>query len=403
MCRLRLLLCASVSLWLVTATAIASAETVVPVDDKPFEAKFQAADDRWSLQFVAPSGEVRTLPAGELVQWGTWPEAKVAKQILFVDGGVLAVADVLGIKDDKLTAESDTLVSPTVRLPISTVAGLLYQAPLNPRRRDALEDKVFNAIGDSDRVLLANGDELKGMINALSDKGLQLKTAAGTTPIDISRLSGLIFNPSLRAKALADPRFAWIGLRDGSRLRASKLVTNAKGVELTLSGNALIQVPLDAVIAIQPIGGQVVYLSELSPAGYRHIPYLSLPWEYQNNRSAGKAALRTGGQRQLLGLGMHSAARLTYDLDAPYRRFDASLAIDDETVGLGSVVGRVFTDDGSGEWKPRCESPIVRGGEAPVPVSVDLAGAKRISLLIDFADRGDEGDHANWLNARLVK
>ena len=39
----------------------------------------------------------------------------------------------------------------------------------------------------------------------------------------------------------------------------------------------------------------------------------------------------------------------------------------------------------------------------PVPLSADLNGAKRISLLVDFADRGDERDHADWLNARLVR
>ena len=34
---------------------------------------------------------------------------------------------------------------------------------------------------------------------------------------------------------------------------------------------------------------------------------------------------------------------------------------------------------------------------------VDLTGAKRLTLRVDFADRGDELDHADWLNARLVK
>jgi hypothetical protein len=36
-------------------------------------------------------------------------------------------------------------------------------------------------------------------------------------------------------------------------------------------------------------------------------------------------------------------------------------------------------------------------------VSVDLSGAKRISLIVDFADRADEWDRADWLDARLVE
>ena len=36
-------------------------------------------------------------------------------------------------------------------------------------------------------------------------------------------------------------------------------------------------------------------------------------------------------------------------------------------------------------------------------ISVDNDGAKRLDLVVDFADRADELDHANWLNARLVR
>jgi hypothetical protein len=74
------------------------------------------------------------------------------------------------------------------------------------------------------------------------------------------------------------------------------------------------------------------------------------------------------------------------------------LSIDDGTSGRGSVRFRVFVDG-----RPKYASPIVRGGTAPLPVSVDLAGAKRLDLVVDFADRADELDHANWLDARLVR
>ena len=31
------------------------------------------------------------------------------------------------------------------------------------------------------------------------------------------------------------------------------------------------------------------------------------------------------------------------------------------------------------------------------------SGAEMITLTVDFADRGDELDHADWLDARLIK
>jgi len=59
---------------------------------------------------------------------------------------------------------------------------------------------------------------------------------------------------------------------------------------------------------------------------------------------------------------------------------------------------RVFVDG-----REKAASATIRGGDKPVPLRVDLAGAKRLDLVVDFADRGDQLDHADWLNARLIR
>ena len=64
---------------------------------------------------------------------------------------------------------------------------------------------------------------------------------------------------------------------------------------------------------------------------------------------------------------------------------------------------RVFTDDGTGKWQLKFESPVIRGGNKPLSVDVELAGAKRISLLVDFADRGDEWiTSIGWMRPREI-
>ncbi len=150
------------------------------------------------------------------------------------------------------------------------------------------------------------------------------------------------------------------------------------------------------------MGGQAVYLSDLEPVGYKHIPFLQLAWPYQADHNVSGDLLRAGGKLFLKGLGMHSASRLTYDLDRPASRLEAALAIDDAAGGRGSVVFRVFVDTGDGHWEPKYTSPIIRGGDPPLPITVDVAHAKRISLLVEFADRGDQLDYADWLDARLI-
>jgi hypothetical protein len=104
----------------------------------------------------------------------------------------------------------------------------------------------------------------------------------------------------------------------------------------------------------------------------------------------------------LKGIGMHSASRLTYRLERKYQRFEAAIAVDDSADGRGSVTFGVYVLRG-GAWQDAYRSGIVRGGDVPLPISVDLDGAEGLTLTVDYADRGDEMDRADWLDARLVE
>ena len=70
----------------------------------------------------------------------------------------------------------------------------------------------------------------------------------------------------------------------------------------------------------------------------------------------------------------------------------------DTAAGQGSVRFRIFVDG-----KPKFTSDTLRGGDPPLPISIDISDANRIDLLVDFADRADQWDHADWLNARFVR
>jgi hypothetical protein len=156
------------------------------------------------------------------------------------------------------------------------------------------------------------------------------------------------------------------------------------------------------VTLVEPLSPGVVWLSDLKTLGYKHIPLLTIAWPYENDRSVTGRRLRTEDEVVRKGLGMHSTSRLAYDV-AGFRRFDADLALDQSAGKRGSVVFKVLLQDADGQWQPAYSSPVVRGGEPPIPLSIDLKGATRMALLVEPADRGDELDHANWLRARLVK
>src|SRR5207249_352656 len=154
------------------------------------------------------------------------------------------------------------------------------------------------------------------------------------------------------------------------------------------------------VIYLEPAAPRVKWISELPTLGYKQIPFISVERSVGIDQSVLGTRLRAGGAVFRQGLGMPSASRLAFDVTG-YRKFEAEIAID-EAAGLsGSVVFKVVRETIPGQWQAAYESPIVRGGDPPLPISVDLAGAARIALLVEFADRGDECDYADWLNARV--
>jgi NPCBM/NEW2 domain len=359
------------------------------------------ADADWNWTFKSADGSQTTVPARKVVRYGSFAVTKGGHRLRLRSGGeILGYA--IAIDDRNVAIESD-LFDDALELPRGSVAAVIFDMPTDETTKRTLEKRVDAAASDGDTLLFVNGDQLVGHIVGLSKDKLTFKTVESDVLVDRSRTAAIVFARGPTSEKSQQALKTWVGLRDGSRVLADTLVVTDGLATIALPAEGRIVVKPDAVIALQPIGGDTVYLSDLKDAGYRHIPFLSLPWVYRLDSNVVGGPLIVDKRLHLKGLGMHSAARITYNLDGEYRAFQSELAIDDSTGGRGSVNCRVFTDGGNGKWQLKFESPVIRGGNKPLSVDVELAGAKRISLLVDFADRGDELDHLDWLDARLVK
>jgi len=392
--------------WLVllalTSTARAAPPLAVPIDEKPFAADLTAVSNEGILTFTA-DGKPKQLRLADLVCWGTLREPRRGPLLALADGGLLA-ADVLGADKDRLDVDSELFGR--LNLPLDALSGVVFSLPGAGRERERLLGRLAAAAGDSDRLLLENGDELAGTLESIGDKLAKLQTDAGLANVELGRVSAVIFNPRLRGKPESKTPCTWLGFADGSRLHAKSFSVLSLGegqgarVGETVQFSVLGQnwkSPLKSLAYIQPLSGHALYLSDLKPAEYRHVPYLSITWPYQFDRNALGGDLRAGGRLYLKGIGMHSAARLNYALPPGAKRFQAEVALDDAAGGDGSVRFRVFVDG-----KEIYASSPVRGEMPPAPIDVDVSAAKRLDLVVDFADRADVQDRADWLNARLV-
>ena len=387
------------ALWLMVATLLAAASadppTAVPVDGDPFPAELLAVDDSWQITF-GTNGRQEVLAAEDLVSWGECPEMAGSPLLILADGSQI-VADVFEADGETLVADSD--VFGLLKLRAEWVAAVVFHPPLDRLARDRLLDQVVRADARSDRLLLANGDLLSGRCEAISGDTIRMATDVVRLEIETHRVRALLFNPMSVDRATAKRFHLVAGFADGSRLVADRLVVQKGQVRVTTAGGFSCSSDSAQPTFLQTRQGpRVTYLSDLPVAGYARVAFLELPWPYAIDRNLSGGRLRATGRLYLKGLAMHSASRLTYLPEARYRRFEALLAIDEVAGGRGSVQYRVFVDS-----EEKYASPIVRGGRPPVFVSVDVTGAQRLDLVVDFADRADEQDHADWLDARLVR
>ena len=119
------------------------------------------------------------------------------------------------------------------------------------------------------------------------------------------------------------------------------------------------------------------------------------------NPNAGKSIdghpLTLGGTVYPHGIGTHADSVFVVNLHGSATRFTATVGVDDEVRPRGSVVFSVRVDG-----KVAAQTPVLHGGDAPVPLSVDLTGAKRLTLSVADGGDGINYDHADWANALLT-
>lgn len=97
------------------------------------------------------------------------------------------------------------------------------------------------------------------------------------------------------------------------------------------------------------------------------------------------------------GLGTHAVSKICVELDASCMRFEAVVGVQPEQAG-GSVIFSALLDD-----RLVFETAIVRSGDPPIRVSLDVRGGQILTLLVNDAGDGIVCDAAHWAQARLLR
>jgi len=107
--------------------------------------------------------------------------------------------------------------------------------------------------------------------------------------------------------------------------------------------------------------------------------------------------LRIGQKRYTHGLGTHSVSEIVVRLPRPGRRFEAEVGIDNNHDTRGQRGSVVFAVELAG--KEVFRSGVRRGSDAPLPVRIDLGGAREFVLRVFDAGDGPGWDQSDWAEA----
>ena len=109
--------------------------------------------------------------------------------------------------------------------------------------------------------------------------------------------------------------------------------------------------------------------------------------------------LKIGDQQFERGLGAHSFSEIAVQLPAQAKKFSAQVGVDNNHDTQGKRGSVVFAVEAKG--KELFRSGLCKGGDAPVPVSVDVAGAEAVVLRVLDGGDGCLYDQSDWADAKV--
>jgi hypothetical protein len=388
-------------------SAARASESLRLIDDRTSEGKLVEIDRDWNFGFLFNQTK-GTIPSIRIVGWGQRVPMPLGCFVALVDESVLMLdsrAAFQGIQNDCLNVDSVTWGR--LSLPIDLVRSIVLKSPSNELERDRLMIEA-SADHDSDQLMLVGGDSVTGQVLDCDAESCRCEWEGRITRVPVANIAAIRLNPRFAKRTQPRPPYGIIGLSDGSRLTAQSIILDDKQLTIELPGGTLlrsgrlVEPGRDALVkSVIMVTDQVHYLSDERPASYTQLPYLTLPWPYGLNKNLINGQLAHDGIPYDKGIAIHATARIEFPIPSGFRRFAADLCLDDSGNQNGSVVFRVFLHQ-QNNWSEAFVSRIIRGSDRQ-SCSVNLGTADRISLVVDHADRADVGDHANWLNARLLR
>ncbi len=248
-------------------------------------------------------------------------------------------------------------------------------------------------------------DYLEGVLGDVTAETVGFEFDGSKIDVKREKVEGFIYFHAL-GRTLPDP-VCEVVTSDGGRWRALELNLTAEGLELTSLAGAKATLPLDSLRRLDYSLGKIVYLSDLEALSSQSTPslesnvateaLLKLLYGIQRDRSFEGPGLVVAGKKYDKGLALQSRTEVVFRLPGEFTKLVGLAGIDDRA-GDGGSVHLVIYGDNRVIFEKRIASD-----DPPAEINVDLQGATRVKVLVDYADNLDNSDQLDLCELRVVK
>ena len=323
------------------------------------------------------------------------PEGRI---VVYLAGGshLRAQRIVVDLDDEKCVIIG--FVSDDVELPLEIVRAVFFQGDdrrIPPPR--GLVDALAEPRSDVDMLYVADDSgthSMEGFLESVDEEYVHFVWEGQSRKISRTAVVGLVL-----ANVAGDEPVAAVDVHlvGGDRILGDVKSLVDGVLTLRVAETAEVAIPLNRVAVIDINTPRLSFLSQLEPVQQIHRPSFAARMPLLVDRSAGGKPLTLRQQQYERGLGMHSYARVIYELPGQFDLFLAIVGIDDATEGRGDCLIYVMADDRE-VFKTR-----VRGVDDPIELRLNIEGVRRLTLIVEQGADFDLSDHVDWCDARVVR
>jgi hypothetical protein len=324
------------------------------------------------------------------------------QNVLKTRTGMVLLANDLKAPKDKLFVEIENPLLGSARLELSQLNVIYFQrSDLSPQAVDLrCEEGLLIRKGFDTLVVEADKNRwvgVGGVFQGLAGDEILFKYKGEDRKVDKNKVAAVVVTHTREAEKTKTAGMLF-GLK-GTKVVFTSLALADGQYVVDVPGLGTRRIRASQVSRVRILSDKVVDLADLTPSKVEEKGLFDRTYHYRRNESVSGKPLTLDRRQYASGLGLHSYAKLTWQIDGQYRKLVAMVGIDDAVRPNGDATVRFL-----GDGKALCDPIRLTGRDKAKLVDLNLDEVKDLTLIVEFGqDSLGVADHVNLVAGRLIR